>query len=90
MAKVSKEEGTRPEGEKEPTFEEALGELESIVEAMEEDEMPLESLLQHFEKGNALREVCEKRLAAAELKVKKLEEDRDGSFTVEDFPPDED
>lgn len=86
MAKSSKNEQAKAQDELEPSFEQALGELESIVEAMEEQDMPLESLLENYEKGTALVDVCQKRLTAAELKVRKLEEDRGGSLTTEDFP----
>ena len=89
MAKASKKDVSKAPEEQEATFEESLSELESIVEAMEEQDMPLESLLKNYEKGTALVEVCQKRLNAAELKVKQLAEARGGEFTVEDFPPDE-
>ena len=89
MAKASKKDVSKAPEEQEATFEESLSELESIVEAMEEQDMPLESLLKNYEKGTALVKVCQKRLNAAELKVKQLAEARGGEFTVEDFPPDE-
>ena len=36
------------------TFEEAMEELESLVEAMEGDQLPLEELVAHYEKGAGL------------------------------------
>jgi exodeoxyribonuclease VII small subunit len=54
-------------------FEEALGKLESIVESMEEGELPLESLLQRYEEGTQLVKTCQAKLEEAELKIKKLE-----------------
>ena len=59
--------------EKSPTFEETLGRLEAIVEAMESDALPLESLIEKFEEGSNLAKQCQARLAEAELKVQQIE-----------------
>jgi exodeoxyribonuclease VII small subunit len=48
-----------------PTFEEALAELESVVEAMEEEQLPLEDLVSHYERGSALLKRCETVLKSA-------------------------
>ena len=39
-------------------FEEALKKLEAIVESMEGDDLPLESLLSQFEEGSRLAQAC--------------------------------
>ena len=52
--KISPDEGTS-----EPSFEDALAGLESIVEAMEHENLPLEDLVSHYEKGSALLKRCE-------------------------------
>ena len=59
-------------------FEEALKKLESVVETMESDALPLEQLLAKFEEGTRLVQVCQSRLAEAEVKVQKLEQDLAG------------
>ena len=59
-------------------FEEALKKLESIVEAMESDELPLETLLARFEEGTRLARVCHTKLAEAELKIQQLEKNAAG------------
>ena len=41
-------------------FEEGLKKLETIVEQMEGDEMPLEDLLEHYEEGIRLAKVVRK------------------------------
>jgi len=56
-----------------PPFEEALKKLEGIVEAMESDELPLETLLAKYEEGSKLVKVCQEKLAEAELKIQQLE-----------------
>ncbi|MGA0845548.1 MAG: exodeoxyribonuclease VII small subunit, partial [Luteolibacter sp.] len=42
-----------------PSFEEALTDLESIVEAMENEQLPLEDLVSHYEKASKLLKRCE-------------------------------
>ena len=59
--------------------------LESIVEAMESEELPLEDLLTRYEEGARLARICQSRLAEAELKIQKLERNADGSLDVKPF-----
>ena len=68
-----------------PSFEEALNQLESIVEAMESGDVPLAELMARFEDGNKLLRLCEARLKDAELKIELLKKRSDGS-TLTDFP----
>ena len=55
------------------TFEEAMGELEALVEAMENDQLPLEELVAHYEKGAGLLRHCEKVLTAAKERIELIE-----------------
>ena len=59
-------------------FEEALQKLESVVEAMESGDLPLESLLARFEEGTRLVKTCQAKLEEAELKISKLEKNAAG------------
>jgi exodeoxyribonuclease VII small subunit len=54
-------------------FEEALKKLESIVEAMESEDLPLETLLARYEEGTKLAQICQAKLAEADLKIQQLE-----------------
>lgn len=54
------------------SFEEALKELEQIVEQMEQGELPLEQALQQFERGVELTRLSQNRLRQAEQKVQQL------------------
>ena len=67
-------------------FEEALKRLEGIVDAMENDDLPLETLLAKYEEGTRLAERCQSRLAEAELQVQKLERKASGEIRVQPFP----
>ena len=59
---------------KDVTFEDAVEKLESIIEKMESDDLPLEELLVRYEEGANMVKFCGARLKAAELKVEQLEE----------------
>ncbi len=59
---------------KQPSFEESLEQLESIVEALEEGDLSLEQALAQFEQGIALTRSCQAALAQAEQTVKVLTE----------------
>jgi exodeoxyribonuclease VII small subunit len=60
-------------------FEESLQKLESIVDAMETGELPLETLLAKFEEGTRLLKSCQTKLEEAELKISKLEKNAAGT-----------
>ncbi len=65
-------------------FEDALGELESIVKQLESGEQPLEKSLEYFERGVSLARFCQQSLSDAEQKVKVLLEE-DGEEVLGDF-----
>lgn len=52
-----------------PSFEDALVGLESIVEAMEHEQLPLEELVACYEKGSALLDHCESILQSARGRI---------------------
>ena len=51
------------------SFEEAVGELEEIVVAMEEGSLSLDESLARFEQAVALSRLCAQKLEAAEKQV---------------------
>ena len=70
-------------------FEEALKKLEGIVEAMESDDLPLETLLAKYEEGTKLVKNCLEKLSEAELKVQKLEKSAAGEMKLKPFETEE-
>ena len=54
------------------TFEQALAELETIVSELESGQAPLERSIGIYERGAALKALCEKRLEKARLRVEKI------------------
>ena len=64
------------------TFEDAAEKLETIVEAMESEELPLEKLLVQYEEGTKLVKVCESKLQAAGKRITQLEENLEGELAA--------
>jgi exodeoxyribonuclease VII small subunit len=56
-------------------FEHRLAELEDVVRALEEGDLPLEAALQRFEQGVGLVRDLRTRLDQARLRVQLLQED---------------
>ncbi|MCS7100859.1 MAG: exodeoxyribonuclease VII small subunit [Burkholderiaceae bacterium] len=57
------------------TFEQALQELEAIVQNMESGALGLEASIAAYRRGAELVKFCQSRLAAAEEQIKVLEGD---------------
>jgi len=60
------------------SFEQALDQLEKIVDNLERGDVPLEESIRIYERGEALKAHCDKLLKAAEDKVEKIRLGRDG------------
>jgi exodeoxyribonuclease VII small subunit len=63
------------------TFEQAMAELESVVEQLEKGDVALEESIGLYERGARLKAHCEKKLKAAEERVEKLTLDAQGRPT---------
>ncbi|MBK1722056.1 exodeoxyribonuclease VII small subunit, partial [Thiocystis violacea] len=59
-----------------PPFEQALADLEGVVDALEKGEMTLEQSLAAFERGVGLTRVCQQALDSAEQRVRILTDAR--------------
>lgn len=68
------------------SFEEALQQLEQIVDSMESGDVPLAELLAKFEQGNKLLQACESRLKEAEIKIEQLKK-QGNTPTLSRFEP---
>jgi exodeoxyribonuclease VII small subunit len=75
---AKKKEGTGP------TFEEALKRLETIVDALESGDVPLEESLRLYEEGIALSKTCADKLSQAEVVLQRLQKDVEGRFSLTD------
>lgn len=64
---------------KDMSFERALKELEAIVGRLERGDVELEESIVIYERGEALKEHCDRLLKQAEAKVEKLTFNADGT-----------
>ena len=60
------------------SFEEALAELEGIVQRLERGQLDLEASIAAYERGTLLRQHCAEKLRQVQLRVEKLALDREG------------
>ncbi len=59
--------------EPDPTFEDAIERLESLITAMESGEIPLAEMVAKFEEGSNLLKLCQGQLKEAEMTINKLD-----------------
>ncbi len=72
------------------TFEEALRQLETIAEQIEQGKIGLEESIAQYEKGMALVKQCRDILTKAENKIQQLHERADGSLATTTYKPKDD
>jgi exodeoxyribonuclease VII small subunit len=71
-------------------FEISLKKLEDAVNKLESGELSLEDSLKVFEEGIRHSAVCSRKLNEAQKRVELLLKQKDGSFSREEFLPDND
>ncbi len=69
MAARKKTPKTKASADSGPSFEEALEQLEELVEAMENEQLPLEQLVANYEKGSKLMAHCQSVLESARERI---------------------
>ena len=65
------------------SFEEAISELEKIVEDLERGDIELEDSISIYERGVILKAHCEAKLKTAKMKIDKIVSHPDGDFSSE-------
>ena len=70
---------------KDLSFEEALARLETIVRELESGRIKLDDAVAAYEKAVALKQLCENKLKAAQLKIEKLEITPDDKVSAAEF-----
>ena len=73
-------------GDENLSFEQALKELEQIVEKLERGEVSLDDAVAAYERGSKLKQQCQKRLDEARLRVDQIRAAK-GSSEVEGTSP---
>lgn len=67
----------------EMSFEDAFVRLESLVQAMEAEQVPLDELIRNYEEGTRLYQICEKQLDEAQGRIEAIRKKKDGSIKLE-------
>ena len=86
MANQTAKEPTVPKDILGLSFEDALRELEGIVQQLERAQVKLDEAITAYERGALLKRHCEQKLAEAKMKVEKIVFAADG--TVSSQPAD--
>lgn len=71
--------------QKSKTFEEAMMELEQIVQKLEKGELPIDESIEYFQKGVELSRYCSKKLDEIERRITILIEEENGDIKEEVF-----
>ena len=62
------------------TFEQGMKELEDILAKLENDQTPLEEMVDLYERANKITEICKSRLNHANQRMTKLIKNDDGDI----------
>ena len=66
------------------SFEQALGELESIVDRLETGDVALEESIEIYQRGAQLRAYCDEKLKSAQARIEKITGDGSGTTPLDD------
>ena len=66
------------------SFEEAINELEKIVEELEGSDVSLDDAVNAYERGAKLKNLCQVRLNEARMKVEKIKDSDKGDKSTEE------
>jgi len=69
----------------ETSIEKSLGRLESIVEEIEQTPPPLETLIERYEEGMKLLQICREKLDTAEKRIEIITRNSRGDATLNPF-----
>ena len=75
--------GKKPQPIEALSFEEALGELQTLVKALEKGDAKLDEAISAYERGAALKRHCERKLREAQEKVDRIVIGSDGTLSTE-------
>lgn len=67
----------------EPSFEQAMNELDELVRSLEDGTLPLDSLVDRYERGSGLLQLCRRHLDAAQQRIELITRKADGTPALE-------
>jgi len=76
---------TKTDSDTETSIEKSLGRLEDIVEEIEETPPPLETLIERYEEGMKLLQICRDKLDAAEKRIEIITRNSRGETALKPF-----
>ena len=62
------------------TFESAIEKLENILKKLENEDTPLDQMVELYEKANKLADICRSKLKAADKKMAELVKNENGEY----------
>lgn len=65
------------------SFEQALSELESIVDRLETGDVALEESIEIYQRGAQLRAYCDEKLKSAQARIEKITGDGSGTAPLD-------
>ncbi len=65
------------------TFEQAIDKLEGILKKLENEDTPLDQMVELYEKANKLADICRSKLKAADKKMAELVKNENGEYSEE-------
>ena len=65
------------------SFEQALSELESIVDRLETGDVALEESIEIYQRGAQLRAYCDEKLKSAQARIEKITSDGSGTAPLD-------
>ncbi len=74
---------------KKMSYEEAIIELEKIVQKLESGNASLDESIELYTKGSELKEYCEKKLNMAEEKISKITKNQENEILTKSFDMEE-
>lgn len=69
------------------SFEEAMKKLEELVNAMENNDLPLDKMIDSYEQGTLLAKLCRNKLAKLEQRIELLSRDDKADGEWKAFDP---
>ena len=69
------------------TFEEAMKELEKLVDSLDEGDISLDEAISAYDRGSQLKDYCQKKLHDAKMKVETIQSSDDFDTVPENSSP---
>ena len=69
------------------TFEEAMKELEKLVDSLDEGDISLDEAISAYDRGSKLKDYCQKKLHEAKMKVETIQSSDNNNEIPENSSP---